>query len=274
MSGLYNFKALHLQWLCRPGHWCFGSDAANVSRTWWARAHQVRAARRSARRRCLRAILSSVKTFAEIAQTDAPTLDLLALAIAQALRPVDDAWALAELDRLASEVVRHGLGETPAEQLGALETVLGQHEGFVGDVEEYDHPDNSMLDLVLRRHRGLPILLSVVWIEVGRRVGMPLRGVGLPGHYVAGWFGQGTPILIDPFKGGTLIIEEMCSPIEPTAVQQTALRICSNLVGSYERRGDIGRTLIAAKLRLALPLDDLDRRVMEFEHKRVSARMN
>ncbi len=215
-----------------------------------------------------------MKTFAEIAQTDAPTLDLLALAIAQALRPVDDVWALTELDRLASQVVRHGLGETPVEQLGALETVLGQHEGFAGEVEEYDHPDNSMLDLVLRRHRGLPILLSIVWIEVGRRVGMPLRGVGLPGHYVAGWFGRGTPILIDPFKGGTLITEEMRCSIEPTSVQQTALRICSNLVGSYERRSDIGRTLIAAKLRLDLPLDDLDRRVMEFEHKRLSARMN
>jgi hypothetical protein len=211
--------------------------------------------------------------FAELVRTDAPRLDLLALAIASELRPVDDAWALGELDRLAGDVVRFGLGDTPDEQLDALEEVLGSREGFCGDVDEYDHPDNSMLDLVLRRHRGLPILLSVVWVEVARRVGIPLRGVGLPGHFVAGWFGEDGPLLIDPFKGGTRIADAP-SDVVPTAPHLTALRICSNLVGSYERRGDIGRTLIAARLRLEIPLGERDRRVMEFDYKRLSARMN
>jgi regulator of sirC expression with transglutaminase-like and TPR domain len=80
--------------------------------------------------------------FAQLARTDAPTLDLLALAIADALRDVDQAAALAELDRLAGEVVRNGVGETGLEQIEALQTVLGRREGFIGDVEEYDHPDN------------------------------------------------------------------------------------------------------------------------------------
>ena len=146
-----------------------------------------------------------MERFAQLARTDAPTLDLLALAIAGALREVDEAAALAELDRLAGDVVRNGVGETGLEQVEALRTVLGRRERFLGDVEDYDHPDNSMLDLVLEHRRGLPILLSVVWIEVGRRVGIPIRGVGLPGHYVAGWFGDGEPILIDPFKGGILL---------------------------------------------------------------------
>jgi regulator of sirC expression with transglutaminase-like and TPR domain len=213
--------------------------------------------------------------FAQLARTDAPTLDLLALAIADALRDVDQAAALAELDRLAGEVVRNGVGETGLEQIEALQTVLGRREGFIGDVEEYDHPDNSMLDLVLERRRGLPILLSVVWIEVGRRVGIPLRGVGLPGHYVAGWFGDGDPILLDPFKGGMLLADPPPpGRIVQTPVHLTALRILSNLVASYERRGDVGRSLKAAQLRLELPLGDRDLRVMEFEHRRIGARMN
>ena len=124
--------------------------------------------------------------FAQLARTDAPTLDLLALAIAGALRDVDQELALAELDRLAGEVVLNGVGETGLEQVEALRTVLGRREGFLGDVEDYDHPDNSMLDLVLERKRGLPILLSVLWIEVGRRVGIPIRGVGLPGRDLQG----------------------------------------------------------------------------------------
>lgn len=216
-----------------------------------------------------------VDSFADLAQTDAPHLDVLALSIAGALREIDRGSALSELDRLAGDVVRHGVGETPAEQLEALATVLGRHEGFAGDVEDYDHPDNSMLDLVLQRRRGLPILLSIVWIEVARRVGVPLRGVGLPGHFVAGYFGPDRPLLIDPFKGGARVLDDASlNEPRPTTTHQTALRLLSNLTASYERRGDVGRMLIAARLRLDLPLDERDHRVMEFEYKRLSARMN
>ena len=195
-----------------------------------------------------------MERFAQLARTDAPTLDLLALAIAGALREVDEAAALAELDRLAGDVVRNGVGETGLEQVEALRTVLGRRERFLGDVEDYDHPDNSMLDLVLEHRRGLPILLSVVWIEVGRRVGIPIRGVGLPGHYVAGWFGDGEPMLIDPFKGGILLPDPPpAGRIVQTPVHLTALRILSNLASSYERRGDVGRSLKAAQLRARNP---------------------
>lgn len=213
--------------------------------------------------------------FADLARLDSPRLDQLALAISAELRETDAAFALAELDRLAGLVVAEGPGGDPHEQLGVLEEVLGHRAGLVGDSEEYDHPDNSMLDLVLRRRRGLPILLSVVWIEVGRRVGMPLRGVGLPGHFVAGWFGEGEPILVDPFRGGVVLGDAVpVHAIEPTPVHLTALRMCSNLVAAYERRGDLGRMLTASRLRLELPLPERDRRVMEFEHKRLAARIN
>lgn len=216
-----------------------------------------------------------MQPFADIARLDSPHLDQLALAISAELRPTDCDYALAELDRLAELVVREGLGGEPHEQLAVLADVLGRREGLLGDTDDYDHPDNSMLDLVLSRRRGLPILLSVVWVEVGRRLGMPLRGVGLPGHYVAGWFGDGDPILVDPFRGGVLIADAIpVASVAPTSPHLTALRMCSNLVASYERRGDIGRMLTAARLRLQLPLDERDRRVMEFEFKRLAAQTN
>ena len=216
-----------------------------------------------------------MQSFADLARLDSPHLDQLALAISAELRPTDGDHALAELDRLADLVVREGAGGEPSEQLAVLAEVLGRREGLRGDVDDYDNPDNSMLDLVLARRRGLPILLSVVWVEVGRRLGMPLRGVGLPGHYVAGWFGEGDPIFVDPFHGGVPLADPVPAAVaRPTSPHLTALRMCSNLVASYERRGDIGRMLTAARLRLELPLDERDRRVMEFEFKRLSARTN
>lgn len=214
--------------------------------------------------------------FADIARSTAPTLDLLALGIAEELRPgaVDRQRVLDELDELAREVAPRWTGGGPQE-LDVLAQVLGRVHGFRGDTEDYDNPDNSMLDLVLERRRGLPILCSVVWIEVGRRVGMPIRGVGLPGHFVVGWFGDGGPVLADPFHGGVPVPDAPSADrIAPTPEPMTALRMLSNLAASYERRGDVGRALTAARMRLDLPLGERDRKVMEFEHRRLGARMN
>ena len=97
----------------------------------------------------------------------------------------------------------------------------------------------------------------------------------LPGHFVVGWFGAGEPVLADPFRGGIPVADAPAPDrIAPTPNHLTALRILTNLATSYERRGDIGRALTAARLRLDLPLGDRDRKVMEFEHRRLGARMN
>lgn len=200
-------------------------------------------------------------------------LDLHALAVAAAFRDVDEAGVLDELDRLAAAVAGRGVPDDPLAQARLLAAVLGDEAGFVGNSADYDHPDNSMLDLVLERHTGLPILLSVVWVEVGRRVGIPVHGVGLPGHYIAAVFGEGTPIAVDPFRGGAPV-EGLLGDLIPTPGPATVLRMLSNLVASYERRGDVTRMLRAARLRLDLPLDPRDRRVMEFEMRRLGARLN
>lgn len=107
-----------------------------------------------------------------------------------------------ELDRLAGALPYEGR-RTPGEWARVLERVLGTEHGLRGTPGDYRRLDSSLLHAVLRRRRGLPILLSVVWIEVARRAGAPVYGVALPGHFVVG-FGDpsGDHVLADPFEGG------------------------------------------------------------------------
>jgi len=142
-------------------------------------------------------------------------------------------------------------------------------------VEEYDRPDNSMLDRVLARRRGLPIVLSIVYVEVGRRAGLPLAGVGLPGHYVTGHFGASPPLLLDPFAGGNLIDPDV-SPalVRPWTAHETAMRMLNNLVGSYARRGHLGAAIHAARLRLALPAEPALRDDLRAELRTLQAKLN
>lgn len=214
-----------------------------------------------------------VKPFAALAAAAEPRLDRLALGMAAELRKVDADSALAELDRLGAEVEAIG-GAGAGAEVDALAEVLGDRHGFVGDREDYDHPDNSMLDIVLERRRGLPILLSVVYVEVARRAGIELAGVGLPGHYVVGHFGQAPPILLDPFGGGAEL--EARTPIEPRPwrAHETALRMLNNLVGSYLRRSDLTRAIRAAEMRLELPLAQTEDAAFGAELRALRARLN
>ena len=149
--------------------------------------------------------------------------------------------------------------------------MLGDRYGFEGDKKRYDRPENSMIDLVLETRRGLPILLSVVYVEVGRRAGLPLCGVGLPGHFVVGHFGERPPVLMDPFHRGTVLGEQ---PVKPWRPHEIGLRMLNNLVGSYERRGDLARTLRAAEMRLELPVDAAVRDQLETELRGLRSRLN
>jgi len=139
------------------------------------------------------------------------------------------ARGLAELDTLAADVPGEGRDDL------RLRTALG---GFAGTSSDYAHLESSLLPDVLRRRRGLPILLSTVWTEVARRAGVPAYGVGLPGHFVVGVGDpDGTRVLVDPFTGGRLL--------------------------PYDRARDIaaetGRSLRPEHLRPHDPIDTIDR---------------
>jgi regulator of sirC expression with transglutaminase-like and TPR domain len=219
-----------------------------------------------------------VPSFAELAAQPAPPLDELALALAAELRPETDVLrALGVLDGLGAELaelLERAADDAPETQAWACAALLGERHGFTGDRERYDSPDNSMLDQVLARRRGLPILLSVVYVEVARRAGVALVGIGLPGHFVVGHAGAVPPLLIDPFEAGAVV----AGPVHPALLRpwgaaEIVMRMLNNLVGSYVRRANLSGAVRAAALRLALPADDELRDALRAEHAALLARL-
>ena len=179
------------------------------------------------------------EAFAELACEPDPPVEELALGLAAEFRPVDAGLVRARLDALGAEVEQE-LAQRDPDPVSALGAVIGRRHGFTGDAREYDHPDNSMLPAVLERRRGLPITLSVLYVAVARRAGIPLHGVGLPGHFVAGHVpvAGGRPELLDPFHAGVPIaVPDLPETLlRPWGPHEIALRMINNLVASFSRR--------------------------------------
>jgi regulator of sirC expression with transglutaminase-like and TPR domain len=128
---------------------------------------------------------------------------------------------------------------------------------------------------VLERRAGLPILLSTVYEEVARRRGIELHGVGLPGHFVVAHFGTSPPLVLDPFGGGVrVVVQAPARLVRPWSPHETALRMLNNLVPAYTRRARLDDAIVAARLRLALPLPDSERARVEEELVALVARLN
>lgn len=131
-------------------------------------------------------------------------LDEAALAIAAHARPgLDVAAATARLDALAAGA--------PGDFAGLADHLFGR-AGFTGDTTDYADPENSYLDAVLERRLGLPITLTLVMIEVGRRAGVVVDGIGMPGHFLAGST-DGSGRYCDPFHGGQVLDAAGCAAL-------------------------------------------------------------
>jgi regulator of sirC expression with transglutaminase-like and TPR domain len=206
-------------------------------------------------------------------EADPPRLDAAALGIAALEDPELD---LRRCERsfaaLADRVRDQRAGDGLLEGVQALRAVLADEEGFRGSSEEdYQNPENSFLDRVLERKVGLPITLSVLYLEVARRARVPLFGVSFPGHFlVAGELGGGRKLVLDPFHGGTLLTEAGCedllrrvapqvkfSPgmLVAASVRTIAYRMLNNLKRVYLEQGDGDRALGVVDLMLTLAPD-------------------
>jgi regulator of sirC expression with transglutaminase-like and TPR domain len=191
-------------------------------------------------------------------------LDLAALAVASLDGPVDEQAVEARLQGLAERVkTADGM-----DGLDALVRVLGEEEGFRGDTERYDAPENSYLPTVLERRRGLPILLSILYVEVGRRAGLSLHAVNFPGHVlVAAPSEVGFPRVLDPFHGGQLLTRSACeallrrmaphlafdaSLLGPSDVHTLAARMLHNLRRCFIREKAFTRALAVQSLLVEL----------------------
>ncbi|NUS16659.1 MAG: tetratricopeptide repeat protein [Streptomyces sp.] len=210
------------------------------------------------------------RRFAEEARSERPDLSTLCLLVgAEADGALDEAGldaAQMELDRLAGRVPFRPGG--PMAWATALHHLLGVQDGFRGSPADYQRLESSLLHEVLRRRRGLPILLSVVWMEVARRAGAPVYGVALPGHFVVGFGPQEQQVLVDPFDGGRVLDAgdaellvagatgaaldpSMLTPADPLEV---VLRILNNIrawAATRPERSDV--SLWAVELSLLLP---------------------
>ncbi|MET8831138.1 transglutaminase-like domain-containing protein [Streptomyces sp. NPDC004610] len=174
------------------------------------------------------------RRFAEEARAESPDLATLCLLIgAQADAALDDAGIDAgqlALDELAGMLPFRPGG--PGAWAAALREVLGARLGFHGSPAEYGRLEASLLHRVLERRRGLPILLSVVWVEVARRAGAPVHGVALPGHFVVGLGPVGRrPVLVDPFDGGRVLSEGEVERLVAGATDVGATGVGAGAVG-------------------------------------------
>jgi regulator of sirC expression with transglutaminase-like and TPR domain len=190
-------------------------------------------------------------------------LDLAALLIAAHDHPLDVDAGLAPLDGLAHDVEAAGARDAPS-IAAALFGGRAVGPAFVGNRDDYGDPRNSYLDEVLRRRVGIPITLSVVMIEVGRRLGVELEGVGMPGHFLVGT-GEGS--YVDPFNGGLLLdvegaraLHEQLRPgtpfdarfLEPVDAHAIIARMLANLVNTLVARAPT-EAAWAVRLRSAVP---------------------
>ncbi|MFE6163413.1 tetratricopeptide repeat protein [Streptomyces sp. NPDC056486] len=213
---------------------------------------------------------ASRQRFAEEARSERPDLSLLCLLLSAEADPgLDDDGidaAQIDLDRLAGQLPYRPGGAR--EWAAALADLLGARYEFRGTPADYQRLESSLLHEVLRRRRGLPILLSVVWIEVARRAGAPVYGVALPGHFVVGFGARDEQVLTDPFAGGQLLTGEdaeqlvagasggTVSPamLTPTDPLNIVLRILNNIrawAAARPERSDVA--LWAVELSLLLP---------------------
>ncbi|MFJ8644501.1 tetratricopeptide repeat protein [Streptomyces sp. NPDC093546] len=210
------------------------------------------------------------RRFAEEAREERPDLATLCLLVgAEADPELGEAGidaAEIELDRLAG-LVPYGLRE-PRAWAAALAELLGERCGFHGTPGDYERLESSLLPEVLRRRRGLPILLSVVWIEVARRAGAPVHGVALPGHFVVGFGGPDEQVLVDPFDRGRLLtgtdVEMLVagatgeslrpSMLRPADPLDVVLRILNNIRAWAAARPECSHVALwAVELSLLLP---------------------
>ncbi len=184
---------------------------------------------------------------------------------------------LRRIDRLADQL-RPRLTGTLAARTAELSAFLFEECGFAGNTEHYYDPRNSYLNKVLDRQVGLPITLSLLAIAVGTRAGLPVVGVGLPGHFVAKAIGNdGEELLFDPFNGGQFLDEEGCEALvtaitgrpfdaTPDALEAIppgafVLRMLNNLKTAYlADRSHLRAARVTYRLSQLLPGDPTQRR--------------
>ena len=206
------------------------------------------------------------------------TLDIARIALALALDEYPDldvgpylAWLDATAEAIAAAA---DLSMPMPERFAMLDRQLFEVEGFRGNTDDYFDPRNSYLNDVIDRRTGIPITLSVVYLEIGWRLGLPLVPVSFPAHFLVATTGS-RRVFIDPYDRGARVapaelLTRLTSivgsaeharqylPImtRTASRREVAMRMLRNLKGIHERRGDLARLLVIGNRMVALDPKD------------------
>jgi regulator of sirC expression with transglutaminase-like and TPR domain len=180
-----------------------------------------------------------------VQQDDSIPLFEAALAIAQDVDPqLDLAATQAEVDILAAKLQRRLAPDASSIQKLRMLNHFFYHElGFAGNINDYYDPDNSYLHRVISTRRGIPISLAVLYMELAQQIGLNVKGISFPGHFLMKLSVQSGDIVLDPFNGASLSREELEERLEPY----------------FERQGYPSEIPLASYLHAAHPRDILVR---------------
>ncbi len=161
----------------------------------------------------------------------------------------------AKLDTLATGLRERldGLHELE-EVVSTVNHYLFEELRFTGNSSDYYNPDNTYMNRVLEKRKGIPISLSALYLLLAERLDLPVRGVGLPGHFLVKYQDEGTEIYIDPYNGGKLLTRKDCVQyltgagyylkeeyIATSTSRDIVIRMLRNLVLNYSKQQDKGR---------------------------------
>ncbi len=213
----------------------------------------------------------ALQPFAQLISREDARIDLsrACLLIAQDAYPdLDVERYIGEIERMATRV-RARLAPTAAgeDRVVALNQLLYEELGYWGNTEDYYDPRNSYLNEVIDRRTGMPITMSILYMELGRRIGLPVEGVSFPGHFLVRVRLRGGMLVLDPFSGGAPQSEDELRSrvkrvipdgvaddlpaselpldqfLEPATNRQILARVLRNLKGIYRKANKPERML-------------------------------
>ena len=215
--------------------------------------------------------MAGLERFAEMLSREDGKIELASacLQIAEDAYPgLDVDGYVGEIDRFAMRLrARLAPGAAAEDRVIALNEFLFDDLGFSGNVDNYYDPRNSYLNEVLDRRTGIPITLSVLYMEIGRRIELPLEGVSFPGHFLVRLPLRGGTLVLDPFSGGVpqseaelrerlkrVIPRDAAGGVpvaelpldqflEPASNRQIIARVLRNLKGVYREKDSPERLL-------------------------------
>lgn len=209
--------------------------------------------------------------WSEYVGSDEFSLDKAALLIAKSLQypSLDIDHQIQILDSMGRELKDFiGSKEKPTEVIGSINEYMFEKHGFRGNVEDYYDPRNSFINDVIARKTGIPITLSVLYMEVVRRAGFVMHGIGFPGHFLIKYSYHDLAIIIDPFNRGKILTREDFQRLldqlyngqvrfeerflAPVTNKQILIRMLRNLKDACMHSYDYDRALSATNMTIAI----------------------